>query len=65
MAGIVMRCSVGYGATGAAVPALALHAMRELIRMWYGARGAEITMAPPRWIGYDNAIRLLQIRGKL
>ena len=65
MAGIVMRCSVGYGASGGTVPEIALHAMRELIRLWYGSRGTEGALAPPKWIGYDNAIRLLRTRGKL
>jgi uncharacterized phiE125 gp8 family phage protein len=63
--GIVMRCSIGHGLTGAAVPEIALHAMRELIRMWYAPRGAEITVAPPKWIGYDNAVRILRTRGRL
>jgi uncharacterized phiE125 gp8 family phage protein len=69
MAGIVMRCSVGYGATGASVPETALHAMRYLIRIWwYAYRGTDVVMpltSPPKWVGYDNAIGLLRTRGKL
>jgi len=69
MAGIVMRCSVGYGASGASVPETALHAMRYLIRIWwYAYRGTDVVApltAPPKWVGYDNAIGLLRTRGKL
>lgn len=63
--GIVMRCSVGYGASGASVPEIALHAMRYLIRMWYAPRGTDVLVVPPKWVGYENAIWLLRTRGKL
>ena len=65
MAGIVIRCSVGYGASGTAVPELVRHAMRYLIRMWYAPRGSDQVFIPPSWVGYDNAIKILRMRGKL
>lgn len=63
MAGIVIRCSVGYGATGASVPGVARDAMRELVRMRYAARGTEVTPMLPGWLGYADSIRILRRRG--
>jgi uncharacterized phiE125 gp8 family phage protein len=54
--GIVIRLVVGYGASGDAVPAPLLEAMRIAIRCWYAPLGGTPFALPPSWMGYDALI---------
>jgi uncharacterized phiE125 gp8 family phage protein len=54
--GIVIRLSVGYGASGASVPAPLIEAMRIAIRCWYAPLGGTPFALPPPWMGYDALI---------
>ena len=54
--GIVIRLVVGYGTSGAAVPAPLLEAMRLAIRCWYAPLGGTPVALPPPWMGYDALI---------
>lgn len=54
--GIVIRLVVGYGLTGASVPAPLLEAMRIAIRCWYAPLGGTPLALPPPWMGYDALI---------
>ena len=54
--GLVIRVSVGYGASGASVPGPLLNAIRQLLTIWYATARAGTGVVPPRWLGYDATI---------
>lgn len=62
-AGIVVRLSVGYGASGASVPAPLRQAMRELVRLMYAPTQGTIAAPSVPWAGYDALIAQYRNRG--
>lgn len=63
IAGIVVKCVVGYGTAGSDVPQPLVWAMEQLIASWYAARVGAAYVPPPSWMGYDSAINQYRIRG--
>jgi uncharacterized phiE125 gp8 family phage protein len=62
-AGIVIRLSVGFGATGASVPEPLREAMRIAIRCWYAPLSGAPYSLPPVWMGYDALIAPYRLVG--